>query len=112
MGKEYQAFTSYLKQHGILFRFSCLYTHQQNGVPERKHRYVVDIGLTLLTHSKMSLTFWVEAFQATTLLINNLPTQILNSISSYEKLTHRKPNYHYFKTFGCIYFPYLRPFSS
>ncbi|KAL5741688.1 hypothetical protein ACOSP7_028420 [Xanthoceras sorbifolium] len=112
IGKKYQAFTHYLKQHDILLRFLCPYTYQQNGVLERKHRHIVEICLTMLAHSKMPLTFWVEAFQAATLLINNLPILGFNNISPYEKLTYRKPNYHYFKIFGCAYFPYLTHFSS
>ncbi|KAK1577018.1 hypothetical protein Q3G72_018477 [Acer saccharum] len=37
MGMEFQSFSSSLQQFGITHRFSCAYTHQQNGVPERKH---------------------------------------------------------------------------
>ncbi|TXG62656.1 hypothetical protein EZV62_009650 [Acer yangbiense] len=112
LGTEFKHLIPFLKQNGITFRTSCAYTHQQNGVPERKHRHVVETGLTLLAQAQMPLTFWVEAFQAAMLLINNLPTPILKLKSPYEVLYHRQPNYNFFKVFGCSAFPYLRPYSS
>ncbi|KAL5815886.1 hypothetical protein ACOSQ3_024264 [Xanthoceras sorbifolium] len=56
MGLEFKAFGSYLKSVGITHRFSCAYTHQQNGVIERKH-HIVETGLTLLTHASMPSQF-------------------------------------------------------
>ncbi|XP_052109328.1 probable sesquiterpene synthase [Arachis duranensis] len=43
-GKEYlsTAFTQYLAQEGVTHRFSCPYTHQQNGKAEKKHRHEVN----------------------------------------------------------------------
>jgi hypothetical protein len=36
---------SYLTEMGVHVRFSCPYTHQQNGqFPERKHRNIVEMG--------------------------------------------------------------------
>ena len=77
LGTEYKPLLPFLKSNGIGFRTSCAYTHQQNGVPERKHRHVVETGLTLLAQANMPLIFWVEAFQAAVLLVNNLPTRVL-----------------------------------
>lgn len=31
MGGEYKRFVPYIKEHGILFRHSCPYTHNQSG---------------------------------------------------------------------------------
>ncbi|TXG50914.1 hypothetical protein EZV62_023438 [Acer yangbiense] len=112
MGLEFQAFSSHLKQFGIAQRFSCAYTHQQNGVPERKHRNVVETSLTLLAHAKMPLKFWFDAFTSAVLVINNLPTPVLNGKSPFELLHNKKPNYAYFKTFDCASFPYFRPYSK
>ena len=74
MGTEYKPLIPYLTKLGVHFRTSCAYTHQQNNVPERKHRHLVETGLTLLAQAKMLLIFWVEAYQTAVLLINNLPT--------------------------------------
>lgn len=35
-------------------------------------------------------------------LINRLPTPILPNKTSFEALYHKKPNYSYLKTFGCL----------
>jgi transposase InsO family protein len=44
-------FTSFLETNGIFHRISCPYTAQQNGLAERKHRHVVEMGLSLLAQS-------------------------------------------------------------
>ena len=108
MGSKFQSFIPFLRHSGITPRFSCAYSHQQNGIPKRNHRHVVEIGLTLLAHAGMPLKFSCEAFSTTTILINNLPTILLHSKSPYEVLYHKKPNYIFLKTFGCACFPYLK----
>lgn len=50
-GEEFKAFLPYLQSCGIQPIFSCPYTHQQNGVVERKHRHITEMGMTLLTHA-------------------------------------------------------------
>ncbi|CAA7042354.1 unnamed protein product [Microthlaspi erraticum] len=55
-----------LQQHlvecGIKHLVSYPYTPQQNGLAERKHRHVVELGLSMLFHSNTPLSYWVEAF--------------------------------------------------
>ena len=41
-------FRPHLDQHGIHHQLTCPHTPQQNGVVERKHRHIVETGLTLL----------------------------------------------------------------
>ena len=52
-GGVYRSFTEFLNQCGIIFRHSCPYTHYQNRLVERKHRHIVEMGLTLLAQSKL-----------------------------------------------------------
>ena len=47
-GGEYRSFTKVLEQCGIEFRHPCPHTSSQNGRAERKHRHIVETGLTLL----------------------------------------------------------------
>ena len=70
-------FLPYLHNCGIQPRFTSPYTHQQNGVVERKHRHKADMGLTLLSHANMLLKFWVKAFQTAVHIINLLPSSSL-----------------------------------
>lgn len=61
-GGEFKPFTKYLTELGFIHGFTCSYTHHQNGIVERKHRYIVETDLTLLAHSKLPLKYWDHAF--------------------------------------------------
>jgi hypothetical protein len=58
-GKEYdnKLFHDFCQQHGISFRFSCPYTSSQNGKSERKIRSINNIIRTILSQSKVPLSF-------------------------------------------------------
>ena len=110
-GGEFRPFVSYLSDQGIQFRHPCPYIHHQNGRIERKHRHIVETGLTLLAQAHMPLKFWWNAFHTATYLINRLPTPVLNNQSPFEKLFHKSPDYTFMKVFGCSCYPYLRPYN-
>ena len=65
-GREYRKLQPILHELGIIFRHPCPHTHQQPGKAERKHRSIVEIGLTLLAQASMDLKFWWEAFVSAT----------------------------------------------
>ena len=112
MGGEYLSFTNFVQQHGIQVRYSCPFTSAQNGRAERKHRHIVETGLTLLAQAKIPLKYWPEAFQTATFLINRLPTPTLTNISPIQQLFGKVPNYLSLKFFGCACFPCLRPYQN
>ncbi|KAH9744437.1 retrovirus-related pol polyprotein from transposon RE2 [Citrus sinensis] len=111
-GGEFKSFSSLLTASGIHFRHPCPHIHHQNGKIERKHRHIVDIGLTLLAQSNLPLTFWWNAFHTAVFLINRLPTPVLNNVSPYFKLFHQTPDYSFLRVFGCACYPYLRPYQK
>jgi hypothetical protein len=76
-GGEYRPFHTLLQSLGISHRVSCPHTHQQNGKIEHKHRHIVETGLALLSHAKVPLQFWEDAFSTACYLINRLPTPVL-----------------------------------
>jgi hypothetical protein len=90
-------------------RLSCPHTHQQNGVIERKHRHIVEVGLSLLANASMPQSFWAEAFQTATFLIDRLPTPVLHQKSPFEVIFHTPPDYWFLKIFGCLCWPCIRP---
>ena len=57
MGGEYQSFIDFVKEQGVEFRHSYPYTSIQNGRAEKKHRHIVETGLTLLAQAHMTLNF-------------------------------------------------------
>ena len=48
-GNEFPSLLPMLNQLGIHFQHPCPHVHEQNGKVERKHRHIVETGLTLLT---------------------------------------------------------------
>ena len=119
--KEFQSdgggeFTSiqmktHLKNSGIQQRISCPYTPQQNGVAERKHRHIVELGLSMMFHSHVPLHYWVEAFSTATFIINLLPV-LQSNTSPHERLFKQKPVYTMLRAFGSACYPCLRPLGS
>jgi histone deacetylase 1/2 len=111
-GGEFRPFTSYLTDHGIIHRLICPHTHHQNGVVERKHRHVVDLGLTLLSQASFPITYWDHAFLTAVHLINRLPTASLSFKIPYTILFNKNPDFTFFRVFGCACFPLLRPYNA
>ena len=105
-------FLPYLHSSGIQPRFTCPYTYHQNGIAKHKHRHIVEMGLTLLSHSHMPLKFWIEAFQIVVYTINLLPSSALKFQILFEVLFHKQPNYLMLQPFGCTCFPYLHPYNK
>ena len=54
-GAEYQKLNAFFQLIGISHHVSCPCAHQQNGSAERKHRHIVEVGLSLLAHASMPL---------------------------------------------------------
>ena len=92
-GGEFQALTTYLKEHGIHHRISYPYTPEQNWTAERKHTHLIETALTLLINASLLEKFWDEAISTSTFLINRMTTQILQNKSPYEALFNILPNY-------------------
>ena len=97
---------------GISHHISCPHAHQQNGSAERKHRHIVEIGLTILAHASMPLKFWDEAFLTAVYLINRLPSRVISNDTPYFRLFGQHPDYTSLRTFGCAYWPHLRPYNA
>ncbi|VFQ62925.1 unnamed protein product [Cuscuta campestris] len=76
---------------GILSRFSCPYTSQQNGRAERTIRTLNNTVRTLLFQANLPPHFWVEALHMATHLFNILPTTTLNNRTPHEVL-YRTPH--------------------
>ena len=85
---------------------------EQNGCAEQKHRHIVDTGRTLLHHSQVPNEYWHYAFDTAVYLINRLPTPILHHTTPFQKLFDHLPQCHDLKIFGCLCYPWLRPYTS
>ena len=111
-GGEYIALKDYLSLHGISHFTTPPHTPEHNGYSERRHRHIVETGLALLSHASLPTTFWPHAFATAVYLINRQPTPTLNLSSPFELIFNQSPNYSKLKIFGCLCYPWLRPYTS
>uniref|UniRef100_A0A803NGK1 Integrase catalytic domain-containing protein n=1 Tax=Cannabis sativa TaxID=3483 RepID=A0A803NGK1_CANSA len=108
-GGEFRAFTYLTESSGIIHKLAYPHTHEQNGVVERKHRHIMETGLTLLAKASLPLSFWDESFRTAVYLINRMPTLTIKNANPLEFLFHTSPNYSMLRVFGCLCYPNLRP---
>jgi len=111
-GGEYIGFRPFLSNHGISHHTTPPHTPEHNGISERRNRHIAKTGLALLHHSGIPVTYWPHAMTTAAYLINRLPTPILKYQSPYFKLHIISPNYHKLKCFGCLCFPWIKPYAN
>ncbi|KAG3061737.1 hypothetical protein PI125_g24664 [Phytophthora idaei] len=82
----------YCAEHDIVQQFTNAYSPQENGIAERANGIVLPRVRALLTatHLPNMLT-----------TLNMLPTKMLGTASSYEKLYRRDPPLRTLRTWGC-----------
>ncbi|KAJ6340305.1 hypothetical protein OIU77_008126 [Salix suchowensis] len=111
-GGEYRKLNSFFKTIGIHHRLICPHTHEQNGTVERRHRHIVETGLTMLGQCKAPLKYWNYAFETSVYLINRMPTAVLRNKSPFECLLRQVPDYAFLRVFRCLCFSFLRPYNA
>ncbi|PNX72737.1 retrovirus-related Pol polyprotein from transposon TNT 1-94, partial [Trifolium pratense] len=111
-GGEFIKLRAYLQNHGISHLTTPPHTPEHNGLSERKHRHLTETARCLINQASLPAKFWSYAFLTAAYLINRLPTPTLNMNTPYHILFHRPPNYTKLKTFGCLCFPWLKPYTQ
>ena len=109
---EYVSLSKVLQAQGIMHKFSCPHTHQQNGSIERKQRHIVEIGLTLLVETFLPMKFWGGSIHYCCAAYQFLANTLLNNQSPTKCLLSKKPPYESFRVFGCLCFPYTKPYNQ
>ncbi|CAA0839680.1 cysteine-rich RLK (RECEPTOR-like protein kinase) 8 [Striga hermonthica] len=99
VGTECQGIFS---EEGILHQRTCVYTPQQNGVVERKHKQILEIARSCLFQSGLPLKFWTYGILTAAYIINRLPSSSLNWDTPYERVYNKTADYHRLKPFGCL----------
>ena len=79
-GREYfkTELIKFMNSKGILHQTTCLYSPQQNGVAERKNRYILEVTRSLLIDGNVPSHLWGEAMSFAVYLINRTPSNVLN----------------------------------
>jgi hypothetical protein len=104
-GGEFRPLQTSLTAMGVSYRLSCPHTHHQMESVERKHRHIVETGLSLLAIASVPFTFWDSAFETAVYLINRLPSKVTKHKSPFESLFQISPDYKFLKVFGCECWP-------
>ncbi|PKU68330.1 Retrovirus-related Pol polyprotein from transposon TNT 1-94 [Dendrobium catenatum] len=105
-------FKTFLAQQGIIHQITCPHTPEQNGVAERKHRHLLEITRTLLLTASLPQRFWAESLFTANYLINRIPSKSLSYQTPYYKLHGTVPSYDHLRIFGCLCFPWLKPYTA
>ncbi|PKU87110.1 Retrovirus-related Pol polyprotein from transposon TNT 1-94 [Dendrobium catenatum] len=105
-------FQTLFKLNGIIHQLTCPHSPSQNGVAERKHRHLMETTRTLLIQASIPQHLWVDTLLTAAYLINQLPSSNTHHKSPYELLFGKTPSYERLRIFGCLCYPWLKPYSS
>ncbi|PKU79126.1 Retrovirus-related Pol polyprotein from transposon TNT 1-94 [Dendrobium catenatum] len=113
-GGEYinNSFQQFCKTSGMRHQYTCPHTPSQNGLAERKNRHILETVRSLLIHSKAPHSLWTHALHTAIHIINRLPTRKLKNKTPHESLYSKPPSYQHLKIFGCLCYPWLRPYAK
>ena len=82
--------SSFYSKNEIMHHTTCSHTSQQNGVAERKHRHILDIGRTLMIHMCVLKYLWSDAVLSVCYLIKRMSFSVLNKRSLFSCLYANK----------------------
>ena len=101
-GGEYLSyeFGLHLKQCGIVSQLTPPGTPQRNGVSERHNRTLLDMVLSMMSLTDLSLLFWGYALEMTAFTLNRAPSKSIE-MTSYELWFGKKPKLSFLKIWGC-----------
>ncbi|KAI9195862.1 hypothetical protein LWI28_018837 [Acer negundo] len=101
-GGEFISLRSFFQDNGVLFQHYCVYTPQQNGVVERKHRHILQVARALKFQAQLPTQFWEECALTAVHIINRLPSPVLSFKTPFELLYSKPPNFSHLRVFGCL----------
>nr|XP_016468536.1 PREDICTED: uncharacterized protein LOC107791056 [Nicotiana tabacum] len=87
---------------GIVHQRTCAYTPQQNGVAERKHRYILEVTRAIRFQVHIPIKFWRQCVLAAVYLINKMPSPLMDGVSPYERLYAKKPDLGHLRVIGFL----------
>ncbi|KAL4382944.1 hypothetical protein GQ457_15G000070 [Hibiscus cannabinus] len=108
-GKEYTSenFNAFYEEVGIEHQLTATYSPQQNGVCERRNKYILEMTRCMLHGKNLPKKFYAEAAHTAIFLQNRLATKAVKDQTPYEAWYGRKPSLHFLKIFGYLCFTHV-----
>lgn len=89
-------------ENGIVHQRTCAYTPQQNGVVERKHRYILEIARAIRFQGSIPLKFWGHCVLGAVYMMNRLPSVALKGKTPFEVFHGHMNSINHLRTLGCL----------
>ena len=101
-GGEYisKEFETFCKTKGIKIEDTIPHTPQHNGIAERMNRTLVERATAMLQQSGLPKTFWAEAINTASYIINRSPAAA-NDVTPFEGWHGYKAEVQHMRVFGC-----------
>lgn len=102
-GTEYvnKDLENFLRQCGIRYQTTNVYTPEQNGLAERMNRTIVEKARCMLFDANLQKDFWAEAVNTAVYVVNRCPAKGLNGKTPEEVWSGKIPDLGHMKVFGC-----------
>nr|GEU95081.1 hypothetical protein [Tanacetum cinerariifolium] len=91
----------FCEMKGIMRQYNVARTHQQNGVPKRRNRTLIEAARTMLDDSKLPTTFWAEAVNTACCVQNRVLVVKPHNKTPYKLFHGRTPALCFMRPFGC-----------
>lgn len=103
VNKELKQFYS---DEGIRMELTAGYAPQQNGVAERRNRYLQEMAVCMLLDAGLGKQYWGEAIATASYIQNRLPSRSTEK-TPMELWSGQKPDLSELKVFGCDAYVYI-----
>jgi hypothetical protein len=102
------AFVAFLEDNGIVKQKGIAYSHQHPGKCERLHQTIMRLARAMLIDSQLPTMFYAEAQLTATYLYNRM-VHGNDTITPYQHIYKRAPNYSHLRPFGTICYAFIPP---
>jgi transposase InsO family protein len=75
-------FARFLQENGIVAQYSMSDDPQQNGVPERCNRTLMDMVRSILRYFTLPISLWMEALKTVIHIVNRVPSKSESTVGS------------------------------
>jgi len=103
-GGEYtsNAFFEFCKTQKIKHQLTASYSPQQNDIPQRKNRTIVEMARSMLNYRHLPKIFWAEAIFCAACILNMRPTISVPNMTPEEEWSGQKPDVAALRVFRCV----------